>query len=76
MSKTEHEYLKGIDPKYFTGEFLADQCKYCDSRMIYPAMGTYICPNEKCQYSYICHPERSGDSSIEVTHKTNFEAFK
>ena len=62
-------YLADIPNKFFKAPYLSDECSFCKTRMIHPALGLYICPNEKCQYSFKFHPEKVGNS-VEVLKKS------
>lgn len=60
----EKEYLADIPLKFFKEPYLSDKCSFCQTRMIHPELGLYICPNEKCQFKYHFHPEAF--NSVEV----------
>lgn len=70
MSDTK--YLADIEAKYFFDSYLADKCSFCGTRMIHPALGLYICPNENCQYSYSFHPDNNRKQT-EVLKKSKLE---
>ena len=69
MATEETKYLADIPLKYFKAPFLVDECSFCNTRMIHPALGLYICLNEKCQFSFSFSPENREDS-VEVLKKS------
>ena len=63
----DSEYLSELPKKFFKDPYLADNCSYCNTRMIHPELQVYICPNPDCRYKFKFSPENK-DNSVEVLH--------
>jgi len=73
MLGSENKYLKGVPPKYFQESNRVEECDFCKTRMIHPSERLYICPNEKCQFTYRFYPE-SKNKTVVVLKRSNLEA--